>query len=94
MHCCPNGTLPALHCHRGLTPNCFNTAAQNLAAWAVAGVCAYYLWVKPEREAEVERKVFSIQCAGLKAVYYEGFKFVVSLGRAICGCHHIRCRTD
>ncbi|EIE26539.1 hypothetical protein COCSUDRAFT_32203 [Coccomyxa subellipsoidea C-169] len=29
---------------------------QNIAAWAVAGVLAYYLWVKPEREAEQERK--------------------------------------
>lgn len=32
-------------------------AVQNLAAWAVAGVAAYYLWVKPERQAELERKV-------------------------------------
>ncbi|CAL8466848.1 g6384 [Coccomyxa elongata] len=30
--------------------------SQNIAAWAVAGVLAYYLWVKPEREAEQERR--------------------------------------
>ncbi|KAK9916490.1 hypothetical protein WJX75_003291 [Coccomyxa subellipsoidea] len=30
--------------------------SQNIAAWAVAGVIAYYLWVKPEREAEQERR--------------------------------------
>ncbi|CAL5227354.1 g10302 [Coccomyxa viridis] len=28
----------------------------NIAAWAVAGVAAYYLWIKPERQAELERK--------------------------------------
>lgn len=29
---------------------------QNLAAWAVAGTLAYFLWVRPEREAEKERQ--------------------------------------
>ncbi|KAJ7529170.1 hypothetical protein O6H91_15G036200 [Diphasiastrum complanatum] len=28
----------------------------NLAAWAVAGTVAYYLWIKPEREAQRERE--------------------------------------
>lgn len=30
---------------------------QNIAAWAFAGVLAYYLWVRPEQEAEKERRV-------------------------------------
>ncbi|KAK9843957.1 hypothetical protein WJX81_000478 [Elliptochloris bilobata] len=30
--------------------------AKNVAAWAVAGTIAYYLWVKPEQKAEAERQ--------------------------------------
>jgi NhaP-type Na+/H+ or K+/H+ antiporter len=31
--------------------------AQNLAAWGVAGVVAYYLWIKPERDLKEEQEV-------------------------------------
>lgn len=30
---------------------------QSLAAWATAGVIVYYVWVKPEQDAAVARKV-------------------------------------
>ncbi|CAK9224359.1 unnamed protein product [Sphagnum troendelagicum] len=30
--------------------------AQNLAAWGVAGVVAYYLWIKPERDLKEEQE--------------------------------------
>ncbi len=30
---------------------------QNLAAWGVAGVVAYYLWIKPERDIKEEQEV-------------------------------------
>ncbi|KAH9566726.1 hypothetical protein CY35_04G144400 [Sphagnum magellanicum] len=30
---------------------------QNLAAWGVAGVVAYYLWIKPERDLKEEQEV-------------------------------------
>ena len=29
----------------------------NVAAWIVAGSAAYFLWVKPERDAQKEREV-------------------------------------
>lgn len=62
---------------------------QNIAAWAVAGVIAYYLWVKPEREAEQERRVSSLSadqfpclhaCASCMLLQYLRFiSFVHSL---------------
>lgn len=36
---------------------------QNLAAWTLAGTVAYYLWVKPERKAEAERRVGALHTA-------------------------------
>ena len=33
------------------------SCVQNIAAWAVAGTLAYYLWVKPQQREEQERKV-------------------------------------
>ncbi|CAK9195167.1 unnamed protein product [Sphagnum troendelagicum] len=30
--------------------------AQNVAAWGVAGIVAYYLWIKPERELRLEQE--------------------------------------
>lgn len=30
---------------------------ENIAAWAVAGTAAYFLWVRPERKKEEARKV-------------------------------------
>ena len=30
---------------------------QNLAAWGVAGGLYYYIWVRPERQAEQDRLV-------------------------------------
>jgi len=30
--------------------------AQNIAAWAVAGGAAYYLWVRPQQQAEEAAK--------------------------------------
>ena len=29
----------------------------NVAAWVVAGSAAYFLWIKPERDAQKEREV-------------------------------------
>lgn len=51
---------PALIYKLACSPQHIHFAVQNLAAWGVAGVVAYYLWVKPEREAELERKVCKI----------------------------------
>ena len=31
--------------------------AQNLAAWGVAGILTYYLWIKPERQRAEEQQV-------------------------------------
>lgn len=31
--------------------------ARNMASWAVAGGLAYYLWIRPDREAAEERRV-------------------------------------
>lgn len=30
---------------------------QNIASWIVAGTAAYYLWIKPERDAMREEEV-------------------------------------
>lgn len=35
---------------------CF-LSLQNLAAWGVAGILTYYIWIKPERQARAEQEV-------------------------------------
>ncbi|KAI5076796.1 hypothetical protein GOP47_0008861 [Adiantum capillus-veneris] len=32
----------------------------NFASWIVAGTAAYYLWIKPEREAQKEREAQAV----------------------------------
>ncbi|KAH7421519.1 hypothetical protein KP509_13G061500 [Ceratopteris richardii] len=32
------------------------TGRSNIAAWIVAGTAAYFLWIKPERDAQKERE--------------------------------------
>jgi hypothetical protein len=36
--------------------------AQNVAAWGVAGIVAYYLWIKPERELRLEQEEVQQLC--------------------------------
>lgn len=42
---------------RGLSENFGFRGSKNLAAWSVAGILTYYVWIKPERQAAEERQL-------------------------------------
>ncbi|KAK9846799.1 hypothetical protein WJX84_001381 [Apatococcus fuscideae] len=45
---------------RFLGENLGFSGARNIAAWTVAGVVAYSLWVKPQKQAAEERKAAQV----------------------------------
>lgn len=42
--------------HECTQPALRSARSQNLAAWSVAGILTYYVWIKPERQAAEERQ--------------------------------------
>ena len=61
---------------------------ENIAAWAVAGTAAYFLWVRPERKKAEERRVrlmgHMVECAKEARLYSVILKRVVNAaGRVV-----------
>jgi hypothetical protein len=57
-----------------------------VAAWGVAGIVAYYLWIKPERELRLEQEEVQQLCpSSFKQAHYSCTMLSLSLSLIFSG---------